>query len=219
MKKYILSAIAGALAMLIGVVIAGNIRAEKAQIENKYEHLDYVSEITRKECLVCSDVKEFSGSQHWGEDNVGIVNLNTFELLYLEINRYDDHDNLIEKPAGYMSCYSLTDEEAETYVHACAYPDRGYANVHISGVKYAIDRKCVQSHLCQACLDSMNSLWFADQPPAELAVICFENRTIRPLLNTYSWFSAGNFGVECEFEDDGEIQLLIHYCPVRYASV
>ena len=214
MKKYILSAIAGALAMFIGVVITGNI--EKARIENKYEHLDYVSEITRKECFLCSDVREFSGSQHWGEDNVGIVNLNTFELLYLEINRYDDYGNLIEKPAGYMSCSSL--KEAEVYVHAFAYPDRGYADVHISGVKYAVNRKCVQSHLCQACLDSLNSLWFADQPPAELAVISFENRTIRPLLNTYSWFSAGNFGVACGFEDDGEIQLLIHYCPVRYAS-
>lgn len=147
---------------------------------------------------------------------MGIVNLNTFELLYLEINRYDDYGNLIEEPAGYMSSVGLSDKEADSYAHAYCFPDNAYASVQITGVQYDIDREMIQSKLCQTCLKSINDLWFTDQPPAEYAVISFEDRTIQPLLNAHPWFAAGNYGVDCEFKTDGDIDLLIHYCPNRY---
>ena len=35
---------------------------------------------------------------------------------------------------------------------------------------------------------------------------------------SYPWFSAGDYGVDCEFKDDGKIDLLIHYCPSRYGQ-
>lgn len=216
MKKCILSAIAGALAMLAAMIIAANVSTAKERVPEDYEHIDYISSITRDECYVCSDTRDFSGSLYWGEDNVGIVNLNTFELLRLEINRYDDHGNLLEEPADYMSGSSLIDEEAESYVHAYCHPDNAYAHVQLSGVQYAIDRESVQTHLCQTCLDSINDLWFTDMPPAEYAIVSFENRTIQPLLNAHQWFSAGNFGIDCAFKADGAVDLLVHYCPPRY---
>lgn len=216
MKKCILSAIAGALAMLVAIIIAARISAAQKQTPKEYEHIDYVSDITQEECFVCADVSEFLGSLYWSQDNVGIVNLNTFELLYLEINRYDDHGNLIEKPAGYMSSNGLIDKEAETYVHAYSHPDHAYADVQLTGVKYAIDSDSIQNHLCQTCLDSIYDLWFTDQPPVEFAIVSFEDRTIRPLLNSNPWFAAGNFGIDCEFKDGGAIDLRIHYCPSRY---
>ena len=213
MKKCILSALAGALAMLVAIIIAARISTAQKQIPKEYEHIDYVSNITQKECFVCGTNNGYS---YWGEDNVGIVNLNTFELLYLEINRYDDHGNLIEEPAGFMSSNGLIDKEAETYVHANSHPDHAYADVQLTGVKYAIDRDSVQNHLCQTCLDSISSLWFTDQPPAEFAVISFEDRTVQPLLNAHPWFAAGNFGIDCEFKEDGKIDLLMHYIASRY---
>ena len=213
MKKHILSALAGALIMLVAIIVVARISSTQKQTPKEYEHIDYVSNITQEECFVCGTN---NGCSYWGEDNVGIVSLNTFELLYLEINRYDDHGNLIEEPAGYMSSNGLIDKEAETYVHAYSHPDHAYADVQLTGVKYAIDRDSVQNHLCQICLDFINSLWFTDQPPAEFAVVSFADRTIQPLLNAHPWFSAGNFGVDCEFKDDGAIDLLIHYCPCRY---
>lgn len=214
MKKCIFSAAAGALAMLVAILIAARISAARKQVPKEYKHIDYVSNITQEECFVCGTN---SGYSYWGEDNVGIVNLNTFELLYLEINRYDDHGNLIEEPAGYMSSNGLVAKDAESYVHAYTHPDRAYADVQLTGVKYAIDADSVRNHLCQTCLDSINSLWFTDQPPAEFAVVSFEDRTIQPLLNSYPWFSAGNYGVDCEFKENGAIDLLIHHCPNRYA--
>ena len=216
MKKCILSAIAGALAMLILIIVAANVSTAKERIPEGYEHIDYISTITQEECYVCGDTKDFSGFLYWGEDNVGIVNLNSFELLRLEINRYDDQGNLIEELAGYMSSGGMSNEETESYVHAYCHPDNAYADVQISGVQYAIDRESVQTHLCQTCLDSINNLWFTDMPPAEYAIVSFENRTTQPLLNAHPWFSAGNYGIDCEFEEDGKIDLLIHYIASRY---
>lgn len=216
MKKCILSAIIGALVMLAAITITAKIHANKDQPPMDYEHIDYVSAITPEECYVCGNIVDFSGFTYWGEDNVGIVNLNTFELLYLPINRYDDHGNLVEEVAGYMTSNGLVDNETETYVHAYSHPDNAYANVQISGVRYAIDRNSVQNHLCQTCLDSINDLWYTDCPPAEFAIISFADRTVQPLLNAHPWFSAGNYGIDCEFKDNGAIDLLIHYCPTRY---
>jgi hypothetical protein len=215
MKKCILSAIAGALAMLILIIVAANVSTAEEQALEDYEHIDYISTITQEECYVCSDTKDFSGFLYWGEDNVGIVNLNSFELLRLEINRYDDHGNLLEEPAGYMSSSGMSNEKTESYVHAYCHPDNAYADVQLSGVQYAIDRDSVQNHLCQTCLDSINDLWFTDMPPAEYAIVSFENRTIQPLLNAHPWFSAGSYGIDCEFDEDGKIDLLIHYIAPR----
>ena len=216
MKKYILSAIGGAIIMLIALILIANISAANKQENKEYEHIDYVSAITQDKCFVCGNSTKDPVSLHWGEDNVGIVNLNTFEMMRLEINRYGDHGELIEEPAGYMSSSGLIDKEADTYAHAYCFPDNAYASVQITGVQYAIDRDSVQNRLCQNCLNSINDLWFTDQPLAEYAVICFEDRTIQPLLNAHPWFAAGNFGIDCEFKENGAIDLLIHYCPNRY---
>ena len=106
----------------------------------------------------------------------------------------------------------------DTNAHVMAFPDNGYAHVQISGVQYKIDRKTIQDHLCQTCLDTINDMWFSGNAPAEYAIISFSERTIQPLLASRPWFSAGNYGVDCEFKDDGKINLLIHYCPPRYSQ-
>ena len=218
MKKCILSALAGALAMLMAIAVIAISHANKEEFPKDYEHIDYISTITPEECFVCGKTGNNAASPYWGEDNVGIVNLNTFELLYLPINRYDEHGELIEEVAGYMTSSGMSNKETESYVHAYCFPDNAYADVQLSGVQYAIDRDSIQSHLCQTCLDSINDLWFTDQPPAEYAVVSFEERTIQPLLNAHPWFAVGNYGIDCEFKEDGEIKLLVHYCSYRHGE-
>lgn len=213
MKKCIVSALAGALGMFLFFYGIAFFRTAKETAENEYEHIDFVTEITQEECYICGGSDPLLNS-YWGEDNVGIVNLNTFELLHLEINRYDDGGHLIEKAAGYMQSNGMSYENS--YVYAWTHPDRGYANVQITGTKYAIDRDEVQNHLCQICLDSINELWFGDDAPAEYAIVSFAERTIRPLVPCYTWFGAGDYGINCEFKENGSIDLLIHYCPNRY---
>ena len=214
MKKCILSAIAGALAMLAALIIIANVNTARKQEPQEYEHIDYVSNITQEECFVCGDSS--AASCYWGEANVGIVNLNTFELLYLGINRYDDYGELIEETAGVMLSNGLIDNEAETYVHAYSFPDNAYAQVQFFGVKYAIDRGSVQNHLCQTCLDMVNVYYWTEEAPPAYAIINFSEDTVRPLDQSLTWFLMENYGIDCEFKENGNIDLRIIYCPSRY---
>lgn len=215
MKKCILSAIAGTAVMLVLLIVAANISAAREQEPEEYEHIDFISTITQDDCFVCGNSTKDPMSLHWGEDNVAIVNLNTFEVLRLEINRYDDGE-LIEEAAGYMQTSSLIDKKNESCAHAYTFPDNGYAKVNLTGVQYAIDRDSIQGHLCQSCLDSINEMWFDEDPPAEYGVLSFEDRTIRPLITCTTGFGMGNFHVDCDFKDGGKVDLLIFYCPPRY---
>lgn len=149
---------------------------------------------------------------YWGEDNVGIINLNSFEFVRLEINRYDGK-NLIEEPAGYMQSGGLTGDDC--YVYCMTDPDRGYAHVQITGTQNPIDATKIQSQLCQSCLDAVNDacIW---GKPSEYGVVNFADKTIRPLVKEITWFTFGNYGIECNFKDDGDIDLLVVYCPPRY---
>lgn len=215
MKKCILSAIAGAAAMLVILIVAVNVSVARNN-PKEYEHIDFVSTITQEDCFVCGTSSDFPASSCWGEDNVAIINLNTFEVLRLEINRYGDHGELIEEATGYMQTSSLIDTENKSYSHGYTFPDNSYANVNLTGVQYAIDRDAIQSHLCQNCLDSINELWFGEDSPAEYGILNFEDRTIRPLITCTPGFGMGSYHVDCDFEDKGKIDLLIFHCPPRY---
>lgn len=132
----------------------------------------------------------------------------------IEINRYDAQGQLITEPAGVMVSGGM--HEDDTYVNTFTFPDEGYAQVDITKLDYEFNREVVQSKLCQTCLDSINDLWFGDYPPAEIAIVSLEERKLHGLVDTCPWFSVGEFGVDCEYEENGDIDLLIHYIASRY---
>ena len=176
----------------------------------EYIHIPYVSAITADDCFICGNAHS---NLHWGEDNVGILNLNSFELLYIEINRYENGEQ-ITTPAGVLQTSGITCGKSST--HATTDPDRGYSHVQIQGELQPIDANAIQSHLCQSCLDEINGMHFGNYAPSEYAIVNFSDKTIRPLIQHTTFFGSGNYGVDCEFKDDGGIDLLIFYCPPRY---
>ena len=214
MKKVIISAIAGAICMFLIILLMAKTYEPKEAKTTEYSHDDFVSQIRQEDCHLCGEDADPIISYRMDEDNVGILNLNTFDLLYVEINRYSDNRQLIESTAGYMQTSGMPGDNNTAY--AFTFPDNGYAQVHIKDVEYSINRNNIQKSLCQNCLDAINTLHYSDHAPSEYAVISFSDHTIRPLMKNTSWFAAGNFGVDCEFKENGEIYLLIHYSPVRY---
>lgn len=180
----------------------------------EYKHIPYVSSIEQTDCLLCGEQTNLPMSSYWGEDNVGIVNLNTFDVLRIEINRYDDQGNLIEEAAGFMHTSHMQNEG--TFVNAMTDPDRAYSHIQITGTHHPIDAPSIQKHLCQSCLDSVNGTYFGGSAPYEYAIINFSERTVHLLVKNCTWFTFGNYGIDCDFEDDGDIDLRVHYCPPRY---
>ena len=212
MKKCIISGLVGAVAMFLLLFCIASIRAcSQADEPSKYEHIDLVSKTSQEECFICGSGSDFS---YWGEDNVAILNLNTFGMHRIEINRYDEQGQLITESAGVMIRDGMHDND--TYVNSVTFPDEGYSQVEITNLVYELDRDLVQSKLCQTCLDSINDLWFGDLPPAEIAVVSLKEREIHGLVDTCPWFSVGEYGVDCEYEEDGDIDILIHNIAPRY---
>lgn len=206
MKRFLCTTIA-----LMVLLTACSAPAASDAEPTEYVHTPYVSTITAEDCFMCSESKSTPTGLYWGEDNVGLLNLNTFEVLHIGINRYEN-GALVETPAGFMQTSGMNSGG----VFATTDPDRGYSHVRISGANSAIDAASIQSHLCQACLDEINGMYFGDYPPEAYAIVNFSDKTIRPLIQHTTFFGSGNYGIDCDFEEDDNIDLLIFYCPPRY---
>ena len=183
-------------------------------VPTEYVHTPYVSAVSAEDCFVCG--KDAPTQMYWGEDNVGILCLRTFQVFRLEINRYL-FGEWIQEPSGVMLSGGM--QCGDTYVHAYTDPDRGHAHVYIKGQHPPIDTEAIQNHLCQACLDQINDMYFGGCPPKAYAIINFSDKTIRPLLRHSPFFGSGNYGIDCEFEENGDMDLLIIYCPPRFPSL
>ena len=204
MKRFLCTTIA---LMMLLTACSAPVTSEPESTE--YVHIPYVSTITASECFICSDEQR---CLYWGEDNVGILNLNTFELLRIEINRYEG-SQLVETPAGVLQTNGMTC--GKSMVHATTDPDRGYSHLQIKGELQPIDAAAIQSHLCQTCLDKINSMHLGNAP-MEYAIVNFTDKAIRPLVEHTTFFGSGNYAVNCEFNDNSSIDLLIFFCPPRF---
>lgn len=202
-----------ACTMLALLVLLTACSGSAATDPTEYIHTPYVSTITSAECFVCGGSKDSPARRFWGQDNVGILNLNTFQVLPLEINRYEDGE-LIKEAAGFTQYDGI--RCAESSANTCTNPDRGYGHVQIQGQRKSIDPAAIQSHLCQTCLDEINGMYFWECPPEEYAIVNFSDRTIRPLLRPITFFVSEHYAVNCLFQANGNIDLLIFYCPPRF---
>ncbi len=212
MKKCILSAIAGAAAMFFTILALAYIHNSREPAE--YEHVDFISAIDQEDCYLCGTPSDLQAPAYWNEDNIAILDLNTFKLHRLEINRYGDKGEPITTLAGYLQTGLM---ETETgWLNSMTLPDHGYASVQIPNVAYSISRDSVENHLCQSCLDTINDMWFSGNPPAEFAVAHLATKEFRPLIESNIGFQMEDYLVHCEFRENDEIRLLIAYLPVRY---
>ena len=94
--------------------------------------------------------------------------------------------------------------------------DKVLADLNAQGVAFAVATGRNFKGIDHYFTDKINDMYFGDNPPIEYAVVNFSDKSIRPLIKNTTWFTFGNFDVDCDFEENGNIDLLIHYCPPRY---
>lgn len=216
MNKCFISGIIGAFCMLfliLGYAAFDNIILAQRDTEQEQEQISFVSSIDTKDCFVCGEHNDPLTAKYWNEDNIGIINLNTFEMMYIEINRYDDNGELIQEPAGVLVSDGLKCEDS--WLHSMTDPDRGYSHIDISNITREIDAENLQSRLCQDCLDEINSDCFFDEQPAEYAVISFTEKRIRAVTDSLRWYALETYSVYTEFDNDS-VRLMVEYSPERY---
>lgn len=183
--------------------------------ENRsYEHINFTSAIEKEDCYLCGDRPHHEISSYLGQDNVGLINMNTFDVLLVEINRYDSNGQLIEEATGTMQMEICA--VGNTAVSIMTDVDRGYSHAAFQPSGNGIDGDAIGSYLCQDCLDDFFSYYWGYDAPPEIAMINFATHEIRPLVSSCPWFTLDNYLVDCTFEDTGNINLRITYRPVRY---
>ena len=182
-----------------------------------YEHPAYVSAIEQADCCLCGDRTDHILSDYWGQDNMGLVNVNTFEVFPLPINTYGPDGLQIKEAQGVAISGGMA--LGELRVTAFTDPDRGSSHVDIPAGGGTVDPEAIGAFLCQDCLDAFAEHIFVRDTPSEIAVVNFSTRELRPLIESCTGFGLGNFSLHCDFEEDGGIRVLIYYAQPRFAEI
>lgn len=176
---------------------------------------------TAKDCYLCGDSMNKQIPTHWGQNNIALISLNTFEMMPLEINTYDLlSGEQIEEYAQAVSLCSGGSKEGGFTASLMLDCNRGFAtgSVNFRGDERPDVNKAA-SFLCKDCLNEIlsekNGKFFG------VGVINLETKEIRLFDESLRGFGLGDFYIACDLIDSEDsdfhrMDVLIFYCPVRY---
>lgn len=191
--------LAAALSLVLSLLLTGCM-ARRSSPEPR-------STVTRENCLLCGGGTDCP----WGQDNVGILSLNTFSITPIEINRYDQDGTLVKENTGTLSLLSANEKELDFSLHGALDPDRGMAHMACAfGENAAPDLERATQALCQDCLGLALS-------GSGVGVIDLSTREFRPLAENCSSFGLGNYYIHCDWDSAKPgAELWVFYVPMRY---
>ena len=172
-----------------------------------------VSCVSKADCFLCG-----ANAGYFGQNNVGLVSLNTFAVMPVEINRYDHSGQLIEENTGAMQMRFFQNGDDGMRASVMLEPDRGIAHVSISLKGDAtLDLANAAAHLCPDCLADLASQLRGSA--GGVGVINLATRRLYVLQESATGFGAGDYYVHFDRDAQGDkLDLLITYSPLRYEN-
>ena len=205
----------GLLALIIAALYTGC-----GQQANKEVKRDYVAEaeavyascVSQDDCYLCSGMSEYEG-----RNNVGIISLNSFQLLPVEINRYEQGQLIAENTGSTLAMFYNSEDDsfsASLFLHA----DRGRATASVSfNGDLELDLANAAQHLCEEHLSKLVSGLYRNAHG--VGVINFSEKKLDVLGDGTLGFESGDYYVDCDLKADGQgADLLIVYTPLRYGN-
>lgn len=195
-----------------------------AAIQEQVTELVYISDTSPSDCQLCGEGKGTLLPAYWGEDNIGIIDLNTFRISHISINEYNDHGRRIKNGWDGSSFNMLITGEDGMSVWGSIDSSRGYYSGQASmKSRIGLDLEKVSEFLCTSCLNTLLDECY-DETYYNLGIVNFKTREIRLLEKRVTAFVFDNFYIDSNYyedeQGDGEygFDLLIFYCPPRYKS-
>ena len=175
--------------------------------------------VSSTDCPLCGDNGEDAFPSLWGQDNIALVSLSTFDVQLIGINQVDSEGKMREEYAGVVSFAGGEGKDGGFSAHLLVNYDRGYATGAVELNNDAVfDYEKVSSSLCEDCLKKLE--FHRAENCTGIAAIDLQTKEIRVFEKDYTGFSLGDFYLDFNFEDgpdgDNKMDLLILYCPVRY---
>ncbi len=185
--------------------------------ERHREPLVFSSTIEKESCKLCGENSDSDIEKFRGQDNVGIIDLNTFEVKCVELTRYDMNGQLIEESTGVFRMGGA--DFGETRIQLAYDVDNGYAHATIPrDHDKGIDPEALGSFLCEDCLNTFDSQAAYEELASQFGIISFETLEIDTLESHSPMFGSGNYIVICDYDEYNRISLYIIYRPVRYSE-
>lgn len=183
---------------------------------------EYRSDTSSADCCLCGGGIEDLIPAYWGQNNIALVSLNTFEIMPVEINRYDRlTGRLIEEYAGTVSFGGGRSEDGGFSASLLVDCDRGYATGTIDFHNdEALDTAKAAGFLCADCLNAL--LPRGAEQCRGVAVVDLGTGEIQVLEKSLTGFTLGDFYVDCGWAEregaSGQMSVFVCFCPVRYGG-
>ena len=212
-----------AFSLLLLMLVLAGCRMEQSTISNGTAvsaNSPYSSNISVEDCYICGNGIENLIPSYWGQNNIALISLNTFEIKPLEINRYDRIDGrLIKEYSGTVSFGGSGSKDGGFAASLLQNYDRGYTTGHVDFYDdEVLDVSKAAGFLCEGCLNKILSSqldrYFG------VGVINLATKEVRIFEEHLRGIGLGDFYVNCDLQnrddDTHRINLLIFYCPIRY---
>lgn len=208
---------------IILILLLSGCAQEQDSISNstKQKYITYTSDLPSSDCRLCGSGESIISSDYQDQNNVGIIDLNTFEIIPIEINRYDSNGALVQENTGHITTHSFKSQKDDFFTSVMEETNRGYALATVSCPKDQILHiEKAASFLCKDCLNTIISEIY--EGSSGIGIINFSTKQIRLFETCTTGFSCGDFYVLCDFKEHEEnenmqrMDAMIFYCPVRY---
>jgi len=164
----------------------------------------------KADCFLCG-----ADAGYFGQNNVGVISLNSFSFMPVEINRYDHSGELIEENTGAMQMRFFQNGDDGMNASVMLEPDRGIAHVSISiKADETLDLVNAAAHLCPDCLTELASQFYGRV--SGVGVVNFSTRRLYALQESVTGFGAGDYYIHCDRDTKDKLDILITYTPLRF---
>ncbi|WP_300346185.1 hypothetical protein [uncultured Oscillibacter sp.] len=183
------------------------------------EETVYHSDTSAEDCYLCKEGIENLLPLYWGQKNVAIISLNTFEPIVLEINRYDRlTGQMLEEPTGTVSLGGGRSKDDGFFASLLLDYDLGYAMGTVDLYEDEIlDPDKAAEFLCEDCLNEL--LPQRIDQCFGVGAIELSTKEICVFDERNSHFTVGDFEIDCEIRKPDkktrQLDLFIYY-PMRF---
>ena len=214
---------AAALILPLMLLVLAGCRTEQSSDSSNtavFTKPTYYSDTSPEDCYLCGGGIESLVPSEWGQNNLALISLNTFEMKPIEINRYDRlSGQLIEEYAGVVSFSGGGSVDGGFSASLLLDYDYGHAD---GSVEFHNDKELdiskLAGFLCEDCLNEILP-WHIERCFG-VGVINLATKKVRVFEECLGAFALGDFYIHCDLydqdADNTRMGLLIFYCPLRY---
>ena len=206
--------------LFLGVMAIGVIAYGMNANRGKGGYGVYSSSVQKEDCYACGNHPNSPITPHLGEDNLGLINLNTFEGVCFAVNRYEKNQ-LVDKLAKYETCRGSYGYGGNgTSFDYSFNRNKGYSSASLYfNKKSDLQLEKIGSFLCMDCLTAVMEQYYAKERYWDIALVDFKTGAIRPLVKSVTGITLSDYYVSIHYDNENDrLNIFAVYCPDRYTE-